>query len=236
GRFRDQTAAVGLAAGVRPYLGWATAFFDADNDGWLDLFVANGHIYPQVDVHPSGYRYAQRNLFYRNLGGRFAQAEAGPGFLLVRVSRGVALGDYDNDGDLDLYLANVGANALYRNDGDQVFQDVASEAGIRIHTAGWLTAMAAWADYDGDGWLDLYLANVGSNVLLNNGGDGLTLSPSANEAGVSIGALGEMLRVSWAATFFDYDNDGDEDLYVVSGHLKQPQFLNPVEQPNALFR
>ncbi len=107
GSFRVQTAAVGLAAGVRPYLGWATAFFDADNDGWLDLFVANGHIYPQVDVHPSGYRYAQRNLFYRNLGGRFAQAEAGPGFSLVRVSRGVALGDYDNDGDVDLLVMNL---------------------------------------------------------------------------------------------------------------------------------
>jgi len=107
GRFRDQTAAAGLAAGVRPYLGWGTAFLDADNDGWLDLFVANGHIYPQVDVHPSGYHYAQRNLFYRNLGGRFTQIDAGPGLALARVSRGLALADYDNDGDIDLLVMNL---------------------------------------------------------------------------------------------------------------------------------
>ena len=107
GRFRDHTGASGLAAGARPFLGWSTAFFDADADGWLDLFVANGHIYPQVDLLPSGTRYAQRNLLYRNRSGRFQLVDGGPGMARVRVSRGAALGDYDNDGDADLLVINL---------------------------------------------------------------------------------------------------------------------------------
>jgi tetratricopeptide (TPR) repeat protein len=107
--FVDFTAGGGLGGAVRPFLGWGTGFFDADNDGWLDLFVVNGHIYPQVDSHPSGPRYGQRNLLYRNLGGAFREvgSHAGPGFAIARVSRGAAVGDYDNDGDSDLLVINL---------------------------------------------------------------------------------------------------------------------------------
>jgi tetratricopeptide (TPR) repeat protein len=107
GTFVDATAAAGLGGVVRPYLGWSTALFDADNDGWLDLFVANGHLYPQLEKHPSGLRYPQRNLFYWNEGGIFRRADAGPGLEVEKVSRGTAFGDYDNDGDVDLLVMNL---------------------------------------------------------------------------------------------------------------------------------
>ena len=109
GSFVDFTAGTGLGGLVRPFLSWSTGFFDSDNDGWLDLFVVNGHIYPQVEIHPSGIRYAQRNLLFHNEKGRFRNVteEAGPGFAEVKVSRGGALGDYDNDGDLDLLVMNL---------------------------------------------------------------------------------------------------------------------------------
>ena len=119
-QFTDVTYAVGLGGLVQPYLGWGTGFFDCDNDGWLDLFVANGHLYPQLNQHPSGLRYAQRNLLYYNRQGRFIEVgkEAGPAWSSEKVSRAAALGDYDNDGDVDLFIANLNdLPSLLRNDG-----------------------------------------------------------------------------------------------------------------------
>lgn len=120
GSFVDVTYGVGLGDEARPYLGWSTAFFDADNDGWLDLFVANGHLYPQLEDSPLGLRYAQRNLFYWNEGGIFRRAgiEPGSGLEVEKVSRSTAFGDYDNDGDVDLLVMNLNDTpTLLRNDG-----------------------------------------------------------------------------------------------------------------------
>ena len=118
--FADATSRAGLDGVVRPFLGFGTGFFDCDNDGWLDIFVANGHLYPQLEQLSSGLRYRQRNLLYRNAGGRFLEvgAAAGPGLSAAAVSRAVAFGDYDNDGDVDLFVANLNEEpALLRNDG-----------------------------------------------------------------------------------------------------------------------
>ena len=100
-----------------PFLGWSTALADFDLDGWLDLFVANGHLYPQLETHPLGLSYRQRNLLYWNRDGVFALADPA-GLEAKQVSRGTAFGDYDNDGDLDLLVNNLNDRlSLLRNDG-----------------------------------------------------------------------------------------------------------------------
>ena len=120
GWFEDGTYAAGLGSVVRPYLGWAAGFFDYDNDGWLDLYVVNGHVYPALKRHPAGLRYGQRNLLYHNRSGHFEEIgrSAGPGWLVEKVSRAAALFDYDNDGDIDLAVVNLNdVPTLLHNEG-----------------------------------------------------------------------------------------------------------------------
>ena len=118
-RFSDVTTTAGLAAPTVELLGWGTRFFDYDNDGRLDLFVANGHVYPQVDQAETGTTYRQLNQLFRNEGGgRFAPVSAGPGLAQAKVSRGTSFGDYDDDGDIDLFVVELNdAPTLLRNDG-----------------------------------------------------------------------------------------------------------------------
>jgi hypothetical protein len=118
--FEDVTATLGLAGVTYQPLSWGTAIEDLDLDGDLDLFIANGHIYPQADLAPtSETTFKQRNLLLLSAGGRFADAtdRAGPGLEVTESSRGLAAGDLDLDGDLDLAVANVDAPpTLLRND------------------------------------------------------------------------------------------------------------------------
>jgi enediyne biosynthesis protein E4 len=119
--FLDVTAESGAARASRANLGWGTAFADFDNDGWPDLFVANGHVYPDVDQLKETSRYQQPKELYRNLGnGHFAEmsAAAGGDLAIPRPARGAAFGDYDNDGDVDVLVINMNLRPnLYRNDG-----------------------------------------------------------------------------------------------------------------------
>ena len=121
GTFVDATSERGLAAPTVGYLGWGTRFFDFDFDGDLDLFVANGHVYPQVDATSAGGRYAQRNQLFANEGsGAFVVVEGGgTGLLVQKSSRATISGDYDLDGDLDLFITNIDDSpTLLRNDTD----------------------------------------------------------------------------------------------------------------------
>jgi hypothetical protein len=119
GSFTDVTYQAGLSAPTIPFLAWGTGFIDFDNDGWLDLFVANGHVYPGVDQQDWGTTYAQRPQLFRNLGGaRFQEVSPKPGTGLGSVirGRGAAFGDLFNDGHIDVVINNMDSTpTLLRN-------------------------------------------------------------------------------------------------------------------------
>jgi hypothetical protein len=122
GFFADVSFPAGMGASL-PLVSWGAAFFDADSDGWLDLFIANGHIQERVGEYDPTTSYAQRNSLYQNLrDGAFRDvtAESADGMRIVKVSRGVAFGDYDNDGDVDILVSNANDTPdLLRNDSPQ---------------------------------------------------------------------------------------------------------------------
>jgi len=108
--FADASWPAKVAKPTYPYVGWGTAFFDMDNDGWLDLFVANGHVYPQVDSIPGGPTYRQRmQLFRNNRDGTFEDVSSVLASIPAQSRRGAAFGDINNDGNVDIVIVNVGA-------------------------------------------------------------------------------------------------------------------------------
>lgn len=109
--FSDVTVRNGVGPATRPYVGFGVAFFDYDKDGDLDIAIANGHVMANVSLLRGGGTFPQRNLLLRNSDGRFQNVtdQAGPGFSIELVSRALAAGDVDNDGDLDLLVTNNGA-------------------------------------------------------------------------------------------------------------------------------
>jgi enediyne biosynthesis protein E4 len=117
GSFRDVTNQSGVGAATLPFSGWSTRFFDYDNDGWKDLFVAQGHVMDTIEKTAPNLKYLQPPLLLRNESGRFVRVVAGESFQQDWAGRGAAFGDLDNDGDVDLVVSNVGQKAfVLRND------------------------------------------------------------------------------------------------------------------------
>jgi len=229
-------------------MGAGVALFDYDNDGRLDIFLVNGA--PLDDPTPlgtipkkTGPKYWNR-LYHQKPDGTFEDVTEKAGLQGEGYGMGVAVGDYDNDGNEDLYVTAYGGNRLYHNNGDGTFTDVTDKAGVR--GSGWSTS-AAWVDLDGDGYLDLvvlrymewdfsdvwcgehkegyraychpdYFKPISSLVYHNNGNG--TFTEVAAKLGLA--KPGKGLGVAFA----DYDRDGHVDLFFANDSMLEFLYHN----------
>lgn len=229
--FLDVTAKSGMKDSAH---GNSAAWADFDNDGLLDLYVANLGSFPDLEISVSNPLYSyESNILYRNNGdGTFTDVtkKAGVEGLLDcpvyrQASNGLALGvkvsfqpvwfDYNNDLKLDLLVISDNfMSPLYQNNGDGTFTQVTEKAGLcgpeRDSNMG-----AAVGDYNNDGWLDVFVNDNGDDYLWQNNKDG-TFSNVAKQAGVNEPGYG------WGTESFDFDNDGYLDLLVVNGNNRIP--------------
>ena len=227
-------------------LGAGGAFFDANNDGFLDIYLVNSGYW---DKSPSA-RQAVSALYRNNQDGTFTDiTTAAKVENRGNYGQGAACADYNNDGNVDLYVTNFGANVLYRNNGDGTFTDVTASAGVG--DSGW-SSSACFLDYNTDGHLDLFVVNYlvysldvpyrpcgedgiqtychpslfegAPDTLYRNNGDG-TFTDVSQAAGV--GGVGGMFHgKGLGVVSADFNNDGAPDLYVANDDTRNDFFYN----------
>jgi hypothetical protein len=232
GTFTDVTE----KAGVRGS-GWSVSagFFDYNNDGRLDLFVTryldwtfenNRHCGDRVPgyrayCHPDNFRAVSNMLFRNNGDGTFTDVSKQSGIANEEgKSLGVAFGDYDNDGWMDIFVANDSVPCfLFHNNRDGTFSEVGliSGASLNEHGAAVAGMGTDFADYNNDGWPDIVVTDLSNEryLLLRNNGGG-SFSDESQSSGVGPASL---LFSGWGVKFFDYDNDGWKDLFAAQSHV-----------------
>ena len=200
--FEDIAPRIGLD---KTSAGRGIAIFDYDNDGYLDILIAAAH--------------GGCNLYHNNGDGTFTDVSIGSGFDACVNGFAITVGVYDNDGYPDVFVTRLGFYAgecqLFHNNGDGTFTDVTKAAGLKVWGPGFT---ASWIDYDGDGFIDLFIANnLGGlferktpNRLFHNNGDG-TFTEVTEAAGLS--TMWPTIGGAWG----DYDNDGRPDLFLSNG-------------------
>ncbi|MEJ2703943.1 MAG: CRTAC1 family protein [Sedimentisphaerales bacterium] len=224
--------------------GAGAVFFDYDGDGWLDIYFANGCWLEDVsDNRGRKLRGKLTNALYRNNhDGTFADVTKQAGVGDKGYGVGCSAADFDNDGDLDLYVLNYGPNVLYRNNADGTFTDISRSSGLA--NPNW-SLSAPWFDYDGDGDLDVYVANYleydsgkfrsyyaaagypgplsyrgQPDALYRNNGDE-TFTDVTKQAG-----LFQPNGRAMSATVADFNNDGFLDIYVPNDAMENYYFRN----------
>jgi len=217
GRFTDATVRAGISKAYGAGLGVATG--DYNGDGWPDLYVANDATPNQLWINQRNGTFADEGL----LSGTAFNASGNP-----EGSMGIASGDFDLDGDEDLFVTNIAGEtyALYVNDGHAVFDDARVRTGIAPLTARYTGFGTDWFDYDNDGLLDLFVANGAVNIVESQRGQPLPfkmpnqlLRNAGGRFEDAAAAGGEAFRrpgIGRGAAFGDLDNDGDVDVVVTS--------------------
>ena len=239
--FQDVTLQAGVGDTGK---GTSAAWGDYDSDGWLDLYVTNWSCFPECD--PVDFTAQQDRLYHNNADGSFTDVTGGLDYALtLGAGFAPAFLDYDGDGDSDIYVVNdklqneIG-NVLWRNDGagcgHWCWTNVSAETGADLLINGMGVDAS---DYDNDGDLDLYITDMvyQMHLLMNDGGGGFRNRARSSGSAINMGPDN---GVGWGAVFFDYDNDGWQDLYVAATNYHQTfpelevSFMNP--RPDSLFR
>ena len=234
GTFLDVSARALVAGDFGPALGVTTA--DFDGDGWIDIYVANDSEENQLWVN-------QRDGTFRDMGLLSGTALSEHG--RAEASMGVDAGDFDNDGDEDLFMTHlpVEGNNLYVNDGSGLFEDLSVSSGLGVPSLGHTGFGTTWFDFDNDGWLDLLAVNGAimriagrdgdpypygeRNLLFHNLGNGRFESVTDRA-----GAVFELADVGRGAAFGDIDNDGDVDVLVGNNNGPVRLLVNNVGNRN----
>jgi len=227
GTFADVTLRSGAGGGKLFSVG--ATWFDYDNDGFLDLYVGNYlnfdpdyKYYYAPDGFPGPLAYdSQPDILFHNKGnGTFEDVTEAMGIVdLDGRAMGVGAADYNADGYVDVYVANDHTvNYLWRNDQGKGFTDVGTMSGTGFSQSGEATVSMSvdFADFNGDGLLDMFISDDTYCSLYENLGDGV-FSDKSYIAGISVPS-GQF--VGWSSSFLDYDNDGDVDIYKSNGELK----------------